>query len=135
MHKIQCVSNFRCLIRVKVINAMTPMLEIARLYHRTVNFRQILSNFWQKSYKNLINDCFFPIKRKMVDHDEISKNRFSRKQDLYEIICHSRPISHLWLKAFRNESSLKMKGQNLKIKQNLPSQSDILHFKMGYLLN
>ena len=119
----------------QVINAKTPMLEIARFYHRTVNLRQILSKFRQKSYKNLIKDCFFPIKRKMVDHDEISKNCFSQIQKLYEIICHSRPISHLQLKAFRNKSSLKMKGQNHKIQQNLPSHYDILHFKMGYLLN
>ena len=50
----------------QVINAKTPMLEIARFYHRTVNFRQILSKFWQKSYKNLINYCFFQLKGKWL---------------------------------------------------------------------
>ena len=127
--------KLQALHQSQMINAKTPMLEIARFYHRTVKFRQILSKFKLEYYKHLIKDCFFPIKMIMVDHDEISKNCFFQIQKLYKIICHSRPISHLQLKAFRNESSLKMKGQNLKVKEIRPSHHDIFHFEMGYLSN
>ena len=118
----------------QVINAKTPMLKIARFCHRT-ELQANTIKIWTKILQKLNQLLFFPIKRKMADHDEIPRNFFTQIQKLYEIICHSRPISHLQLKAFRNKSSLKMKGQNHKIQQNLPSHYDILHVKMGYLLN
>ena len=53
-------------------------LEKARFYHITLNLRQILSKVGQKSYKNFIKDCFFPVKKKKTEHDEISKDHFFR---------------------------------------------------------
>ena len=79
----------------QVIDTNTPKLEIVRFCHITLNLRQKLSKFRQNSYKNLLRLSFFQKKSKMAEHDEISKDSFFHIQKLDEIICNSRPISHM----------------------------------------
>ena len=83
------------LICCQVIDTNTPMLEIVRFCHITLNLRQKLSKFEQNSYKDLPSLNFFLKKSKMAGHDEISKDSFFHIQKLDEIICNSRPISHM----------------------------------------
>ena len=79
----------------QVIDTNTKKLEIVRFCHITLNLRQKLSKSGQNSYKNLPRLSFFPKKSKMAEHDEISKDSFFHIQKLDEIICNSRPISHM----------------------------------------
>ena len=89
----------------QVIDTNTPKLEIVRFCHITLNLRQKLSKSGQNSYKNLPQLRFsekkvrglnmMTFQSKMAEHDDISKDSFFHIQKLDEIICNSRPISHM----------------------------------------